>query len=172
MTEELKTKAEPTSDRASGLIEKELSENGYYASNTLGKSMRPLFKTRRDMIIVKRPESELKKYDVALYVTPNGKYILHRVIAVKENIYLIRGDNTYSVERVPKDWVIGVLVKFNRRGSLHTVDERSYKLYSRVWHFIYPVRHALQFCKRAALALARRIFRRKGSKAERPRSNS
>ena len=89
-------------------IEKELEEFGFYASNTLGVSMRPLFKTHRDMVIIKRPEEELKKYDVALYVC-RGKYILHRVIAVLDDVYIIRGDNTYRKERVPKQSVIGVL---------------------------------------------------------------
>ncbi len=145
----------------SGIIESELSEHGFYASNTLGTSMRPLFKTHRDMIVVKKPEEELKKYDVALYVTPRGKYILHRVIGVRNDIYLIRGDNTYSVEHVPKEWVIGVLVKFNRKGKTHTVDERGYKIYSRIWHFIYPVRHVVMFFYRAARAVLRRLFKRK-----------
>ncbi len=148
----------------SGLVERELSEHGFYASNTLGTSMRPLFKTHRDMIVVKRPEGELRKYDVALYVTPKGKYILHRVVRVKNKIYLIRGDNTYRLERVPKEWVIGVLVKFNRKGKMHTVEERGYKIYSRIWHFIYPVRYLVWFFKRAPGALFRRIFQRKSQK--------
>ncbi len=155
-----------------GIIEAELSEHGFYASNTLGTSMRPLFKTHRDMIVVKRPEGELRKYDVALYVTPSGKYILHRVIAVRENIYLIRGDNTYSIERVPKEWVIGVLVKFNRRGKSHTTDERLYKIYSRFWNFIYPVRYVFWFAKRAARAVLRRIFKRKNRADVKTDSNS
>ncbi len=143
------------------IIEAELAEHGFYASNTLGTSMRPLFKTHRDMVVLKRPDSELRKYDVALYVSPKGKYILHRVIDVKEDIYLIRGDNTYFVERVPKSAVIGVLVKFNRKGKSHTVEERGYKIYSRLWHFIYPLRYVAFFFKRAARAVFRRLFKRK-----------
>lgn len=143
-----------------GLIESELLQHGIYASNTLGTSMRPLFKTHRDMIIVKRPDSELKKYDVALYVGAGGKYILHRVVGVRENFYLIRGDNTFSLERVPKSAVIGVLVKFNRKGKAHTVDEASYKIYSRVWNFIYPVRFVFQKIRRSLGRIYRKLFKR------------
>ena len=145
----------------SGLIESELKEHGFYASNTLGTSMRPLFKTHRDMIIVERPHAELKKYDVALYVTPSGKYILHRVIGVRDDIYLIRGDNTYAVERVPKTSVIGVLVKFNRKGHTHTTDELFYRIYSRVWHYVYPIRFVLRKTRLLLGRIKRKVFKKR-----------
>lgn len=143
-----------------GRIESELEKHGFYASNTFGTSMWPLFKTHRDMIVVKRPDSELKKYDVALYQLKSGKYILHRVIGVKDDIYLIRGDNTYSVERVPKSAVIGVLVKYNRKGKSHTTDERFFKIYSRIWHFLYPVRFAVKKTRLLLGRIYRKIFKK------------
>lgn len=142
-------------------IEDQLREHGTFASNTVGKSMEPLFRTHRDMIIVKRAEGELKKYDVALYKTPEGKYILHRVIAVKESEYLIRGDNTYTVEHVKKDAVLAVLVAFNRAGKRHGVEETGYKIYSRIWNFIYPVRKLINLSYRALAKIYRCIFKRK-----------
>ena len=42
-------------------VESELKKNGVYASVTSGVSMRPLFKTNRDMVILKRPEAEPRK---------------------------------------------------------------------------------------------------------------
>lgn len=149
---------------SAGLIESELERHGSYASNTLGTSMRPLFRTHRDMIIVKRPDSELKKYDVALYVARGGKYILHRVVGVRDDFYLIRGDNTFLLERVPKSAVIGVLVKFNRKGKTHTVDELPYKIYSRVWNFIYPIRFAMHMLRRLLVRIYRKLFKHGRSK--------
>lgn len=80
-----------------GNIEKILEADGVYASVTAGTSMRPLFKTHRDMIVVKKKEAPLKKYDVVLYKV-GGKYILHRVIGFDREraLCIIRGDNTYS----------------------------------------------------------------------------
>ncbi len=146
----------------SGRIESELKQHGVYASNTLGVSMRPLFKTHRDMIVVVRPKEELKKYDVALYVSPRGKYVLHRVIKVRKDKYLIRGDNTYSIEHVPKSAVIGVLVKFNRNGKSYTVTSKGYRIYSRIWNFIYPIRFIFYNLKRIFIKVKRvltRIYR-------------
>ncbi len=144
-----------------GDIEKELSEKGSFASVTKGVSMRPLFKTERDMVIIAPLDGEPKKYDVVLYRGAGGEYILHRVIAVKPGFYIIRGDNTYSKEYVPKDRVIGVLVSFNRKGKGVSRDAFGYKLYSRIWNFIYPFR--LAYVKtRASLARAyRKIFKRR-----------
>ena len=67
------------------VIENELQKNGVFASNTLGCSMQPLFKTHRDMVIIKRAEGALKKYDVVLYRDMKGRYVLHRIIGVKED---------------------------------------------------------------------------------------
>lgn len=127
----------------SASIEAELDKHGVYASVTSGVSMEPLFRTRRDMVIIGKPEGELKKYDVALYRDRRGKYILHRVIKVKKDKYIIRGDNTYAPEHIPKDRVIGVLTAFNRKGKRHSVTDRSYGVYVRIWTFIYPVRYVV-----------------------------
>ena len=143
------------------LIEDELSRHGVYASTTRGVSMRPLFKTGRDMVIITKPEGELRKYDVVLYRDGKGKYILHRIIAVKDNYFVIRGDNTYVRERVDKSRIIGVLTEFNRAGKHHSVNEASYKLYSRIWNLLYIPRAACYFTLRTAKRALRKIFKRK-----------
>ena len=103
--------------------------------------MEPLFRTGRDMVVIKRAEGEMKKYDVVLYRGAGGEYILHRIIKVRDDLYIIRGDNTYSKEYVPKDAVIGVLTSFNRKGKSGSPASFSFKLYSRLWNFIYPLRY-------------------------------
>ena len=126
---------------SSGNIEKILAETGVYPSVTVGVSMRPLFKTHRDMVILEKPSDKLKKYDVVLYKT-GEKYILHRIIDVDElnSVYIIRGDNTYKKEYVSFDAVIAKLVSFKRKGKSFSVENRGYRVYSRVWNFIYPIR--------------------------------
>ena len=148
-----------------GTVESELEKHGVYASVTSGTSMRPLFKTHRDVIIVKKPQCELKKYDVALYRSPNGENcILHRVVGVREDVYLIRGDNTFILERVPKDKVIAVLTEFNRAGKRHSVNDFGYKLYCRLWHYIYPLRYAFRALYRLMAKAYRFVFKRRKQK--------
>lgn len=126
-------------------IESELDTHGSFATTTSGGSMKPLFKTHRDMVVIEKPSGILKKYDVALY-KHKGNYILHRVIAVRDSFYIIRGDNTFVRERVPHTDVIGILVAFNRKGKSYKVTDSSYKLYSRLWHLIYPLRYLIRLC--------------------------
>ena len=134
----------------------QLEKHGVYATNTQGKSMRPLFKTHRDAVVLKKIDREIKKYDVVLY-TVGDKYVLHRVIGKKDGMLIIRGDNTYKKEFVSEDGIIAYMISFNRKGKRHTVEDFGYKLYSRVWNFIYPVR----FLFRKFILLIKKMFRKK-----------
>ena len=126
--------------------EEEIEKHGTFASNTVGGSMRPLFKTHRDVVVLKRPDAPIRKYDVVLYKNPsNTKYILHRVIRIKGNTLIIRGDNTFRREYVDPSDVIAVMVSFTRRGKHHTARDAGYKFYSRFWNFIYPVRFVIHY---------------------------
>ena len=145
-------------DNAS-VIEKCLKTEGCYVSLTSGVSMRPLFKTHRDVVVISSPKEELRKYDVALYPRGDGRYVLHRVVGVKDDVYLIRGDNTYKIERVPKSLVVGVMTAFNRKGKQYDLSEFSYKFYSRFWNFIYPVRYLLWIARRLLFKIKRALLK-------------
>lgn len=145
-------------DNAS-VIENCLKTEGCYVSLTSGVSMRPLFKTHRDVVVISSPKEELRKYDVALYPRGDGRYVLHRVVGVKDDVYLIRGDNTYKIERVPKSLVVGVMTAFNRKGKQYDLSEFSYKFYSRFWNFIYPVRYLLWIARRLLFKIKRALLK-------------
>lgn len=147
--------------RAATSLERELSESGVFAYVTAGESMEPLFRTHRDVVVIKRAEGELRPYDVALYRgAAEGKYVLHRVIRVRPDCYVMRGDNTFEPEYVPKDRVIGVLAEFNRCGRHHTVSDFGYRLYSRFWRLIYPFRRLYRALYRLAAGIYRFLFKR------------
>ena len=134
-------------------LERELLETGIYASVTSGTSMQPLFRTHRDVVVLERPKGEIHRYDVVLYkAADTGKYILHRVLRVRDNLYVVRGDNTYIKEYVPRGEILGVLVSFTRKGKKRTVKSFGYILYSRLWCFIYPLRLSFVFLRRRVLS--------------------
>ena len=141
-------------------VESELRDSGVYASVTSGVSMRPLFRTNRDMIILRRPEREVKKYDVVLYRLPSGRYVLHRIIRVRGDELIIRGDNTFALEHVKRSDVIAVLTEFNRKGKHVSVDNLGYRIYSRVWNLIYPARFAYHKLRRLASKLYHRLVKK------------
>ena len=133
-----------------------LSGDGKLVYRTKGISMEPMLRQNRDLVIIRVPDSRLKKYDVALY-RRGRSYILHRVIRVCDDHHLIRGDNTYVLETVPDTAVIGVLDSFHRKGKQYKTTDRAYRFYSRFWNLIYPLR-ALGFRgRRLAVRIARKL---------------
>ena len=122
--------------------EEYLEKNGTFTYKNSGVSMLPLLKEGRDLFtVVKKGDERCKKYDVALYRRPPDQYVLHRVVKVRENDYVILGDNCINKEYGIKDEdILGVMTQFVRKGKTHTVDEIGYKIYSRLRYFFYPFR--------------------------------
>ncbi len=110
-------------------IESVLKERGIYIGPTVGISMLPMLKNRRDTIVVRPCTERLKRLDVALYKRGN-EYVLHRVIEPQDGVYLIRGDNTYVDEFIPEKDVIGVLTEFFRKDKHYFCDDKKYVKYA------------------------------------------
>lgn len=143
-------------------IEDVLQQEGVFVSTTVGTSMFPMLRNRRDTIIVKPYEGRLKKYDVPLYKR-NSNYILHRIIEVRPDSYVICGDNCVQKEYdISDEQILGVLTGFYRGSRQVNMDGWKYKAYVRVWCAMYPVR---KVCKRV-LGVCRRIWHmiKKGEK--------
>ncbi len=144
-------------------IKEIIAVNGMYTGLTMGRSMWPLLRQQRDNIIIVAPNGRLKKYDVALYVTESGKYILHRVVEVYDDHYIITGDNLLAKEYVTDDMICGVLAGFYRNGK-HYVDcknGRLYKLYSKIWVALKPLRPALIFIRSKLGVIKRKVLNSK-----------
>ncbi len=133
-----------------------LQKDGRLVYKTKGTSMEPMLRQNRDLVIIEVPSSRLQKYDVALY-RRDDKYVLHRVIGVDDGFYRIRGDNTYAIEQVPFEAVIGVLKSFNRKGKMYTVTDRGYRFYTRFWNAIYPLRAAWKRIRRLLIRVAKKL---------------
>lgn len=109
-------------------IEDVLLATGRYVGPTVGMSMFPMLKNRRDTIVVKAKTERLRPLDVALYKRGDA-YILHRVLTVTDAGYIIRGDNCYADEIVPEEAVIGVLTEFFRKDKHYYCTDEKYLRY-------------------------------------------
>ncbi len=131
-------------------LEDILKRDGVLVYKTRGKSMLPMLRQNRDLVTIRPVSGRLKKFDVPLYRRKSGGYLLHRIIAVTENGYVIRGDNTYTNETdVTDSDIVGVLTSFRRNGKDCSVDSKSYRLYVRVWNALYPFRKVRNKIKRS-----------------------
>lgn len=142
-------------------IETALKENGEIAVCTSGVSMYPMLRHRKDMAIIKSVGGELKKNDVALYRAKSGKLILHRIIKVAPEVYVIRGDNLYSKEYVKKQDVFGCLKGFNRNGKYIDCEKsRGYKAYILYVKLSFPFRFVIFGLLRTILIKIRSFLRK------------
>lgn len=139
------------------LIEEVLKQKGIYVSTTSGISMYPMLRHRRDTIVVKPVTKKLKRYDVPLY-RRGDDYVLHRIIGEDSNGYIICGDNCVQKEYAIKEsQIIGVLSGFYRGNKLVNMDGLGYKIYSRIWVFIYPARMFLKKVRAIGGIIKRRV---------------
>ena len=112
-----------------------------------GVSMLPLLRQGVDAVEIGPLPEKLKKYDLPVYRGRTGKYIMHRVVAVKDDHYVCLGDNTYIYEHICPEQMLGVVTTIQRGGKLIPVQSRTYRLYCRIWCAVYPLRKALHSVK-------------------------
>ena len=122
-------------------FEEQLEKNGRLIYTNKGDSMMPLIKQDRDLVVIKPVHDRLKKYDVPLYKRDNGKHILHRVLKVRRDDYVMCGDNRWAKEYGIQDrHIIGVLTAVIRNGKEIKVTDTKYRLYVHLWCDLFPVR--------------------------------
>ena len=139
--------------------EEYLAEHGELTLTNVGVSMQPMIKQGRDMFtLTKKTAERCKKYDVVLYRVPPDRYVMHRIVEVRKNDYVILGDNCMNKEYGIKDEdIIAVLTRFVRDGKEIDVRDAGYMLYAKAWYSLYPLRRAAKKAK----AKIRSVIRKK-----------
>ena len=119
-----------------------LETHGKLVYRNVGTSMMPLLRQNRDlMIIEKRPQGRLKKYDAVLYKSKNGKYILHRILKVRKDDYIICGDHCIHREFGVKDsHILGILTGIVKDGKTIRVIDKKYLFYVHLWCDFFYIR--------------------------------
>ena len=113
-------------------IEDYLNEHGTLTYSNVGTSMMPLLRQGKDLFTVRKKGPERCRVgDVVLYKRPPDKYVLHRVVEVKEDGYVILGDNCAQREHGVRDRdILGVMTGYVRDGVEHSVEEQAYRDYT------------------------------------------
>lgn len=94
---------------------KALEESAVIAFVPDGRSMWPFIKGKKyAVIITRKTEERLSLFDVAFFIRPDGNYVLHRVVEVLPDGYVMQGDSQEYVETVMEENVIGVMQGYYR----------------------------------------------------------
>ena len=130
-------------------FEEEIAHNGFLLYRNVGDSMLPLIRQGKDLLLIARkPQGRLNKYDVPLYRRDSGQYVLHRILKVRKNDYVLCGDNRWRRETGITDrHIIGVLTAVIRDGQKLPVTDQRYRLYVHLWCDLFYLRAAVLWCR-------------------------
>jgi len=79
--------------------------------------------------------------DVVLYRRRSGKYVLHRIMVVRKQDYVLCGDNCWNLEPGIRDeQILGVLTAVIRDGKRLDVKAPGYRARVFIWWLLYPIR--------------------------------
>ena len=127
--------------------EQELERSGRLIYTTVGMSMRPFLRSGEDLMVIEaRKDSRFKARDVVLYRRNSGKYVLHRIMWVRKDDYVLCGDNCWNLEPGIRDeQILGVLTEVIREGRPLNVNDRGYRAKVFAWWALYPIRACVFF---------------------------
>lgn len=120
-----------------------------------GISMLPMLRQGKDSVVLSPLPDSLSRYDLPLYQLENGRYILHRIVAVHEDHYTCMGDNLLAKETVYPGQMLAVVTAYYREGRRVEMASREHRFYCRMllpcWRLYRRTRSSLGRIKRRLL---------------------
>lgn len=109
-----------------------------------GFSMRPFLESERDSALLRKATGVIVGEPVLAELS-EGRYVLHRVVAVDGDEVTLLGDGNILPEHCRKEDIRAQVVGFYRKGSarLDRIDGRKWRTYSAVWMRLRPLRRWL-----------------------------
>ncbi len=112
------------------IITQKLSLGACVTIQPKGTSMLPLIHQGRDEVILKKPSGRLKKFDIVFYKRASGQFVLHRIIKVRKNDYVLCGDNQTDYEyNITDDMILAVVEELIIDGKTISVTDCEYLKY-------------------------------------------
>lgn len=120
-----------------------LKENEYITLRVKGNSMLPFIVGERDSVVL-GPVQILKKGDVVLAQLADGRFVIHRIIAIALNRIVLMGDgNSCATENCRRQDVSGIVMKIIRNGKVVECDSLFERSKVKLWNCLKPVRRYL-----------------------------
>lgn len=117
-----------------------------------GNSMNPYLVDRRDEVVLSPfVKGDLRVGEVILARIDDGRFILHRIVKMKDEEITMMGDGNWrGTEHTVFNNVLGVVTSMVRKGKTVDCTNLYWKTYSKIWMIMRPLRRWL-------LAVWRRI---------------
>ena len=124
-----------------------------------GYSMRPFLENKRDVGVFKQAET-YSVGDIVLAQLTETKYVVHRIISIKNNQVTLRGDGNLLCENCLITDIKAIAIGFYRKGKSQMISTQSIKwrLLSKIWTSLFPIRRPLLFCYRVKLKIGEKLI--------------
>ena len=144
------------------LIREAFAAHKAFGLPVTGTSNLPTLSGGRDSILLGEADGSLKRGDLPLYRRDSGQYVLHRVISIQpDGTYTCCGDNQTALEPgIRPDQIIGKVVWIKRKGKEFSAQSLGYRLWVRLWGFLFPCRGFLLRIYHAAGRCRKKLFSR------------
>ena len=111
-------------------LQEVLEENGAAVIQTVGISMEPLLHARESTVLLCKKDGPCRKNDVVLYIRPDGRYTLHRLVKAAPE-WLVQGDHQLTAEKISEAWIIGVMEGYHPHpdSTFRSVHSTCYQMY-------------------------------------------
>lgn len=112
-------------------IKQQLEKSEFVIHGVVGTSMYPLFVEDEDLVQIIKPKNKLKVDDIVLFTRDDNehKYILHRIIEVKNDYCIVCGDNQNKPEVVFDSQILGVVDGYYKKDRFVSLNDEEYKDY-------------------------------------------
>ncbi len=142
-------------------FEEILARDGRLVYTSVGDSMEPFIHSGKDLLIIEKTAGRLQKYDVPLYRRDSGQYVLHRILKVRKNDYVIAGDNRWWRETGITDrHILGVLTAIVRDGKTISVRDKEYLRKVHLWCDFFWIRAAVLWTRSLPWRVRRKLKQR------------
>ncbi len=142
-----------------GAIKQTLSE-GYEVEFTVtGNSMWPILCHKRDSVIISACNlQEIKNGDTVLYCPIPEKYLLHRIIHIKNGTFRAAGDgNCFYDGTFSTDCIVAKVTAYIRKGKKYSANGFAMHMWSFCWRILFPIRKTLLWLFRKISLLKKRF---------------
>ncbi|MBQ7756782.1 MAG: S24/S26 family peptidase [Oscillospiraceae bacterium] len=111
-----------------------LENGGEFRLYPRGTSMLPLLREGKDSVCLIKADDILKKNDIVFYLRDDGHYVLHRIVGISENGFILCGDNQTALEKfIKKEQIIGVVNRIFRGEKEVSLKGFKYRFYLLLW---------------------------------------
>ena len=116
-------------------IEEVLAENGFVIVPVHGTSMRPLLKEGKSLVQIEQKDGRYERGDVVLFRKEDGTLVLHRIIDVQGNEYVMLGDHQYKEkEKIHLSQIIGFVSEYWTDAKQIHENSFGYRISHAIWN--------------------------------------